>query len=183
MLLTHGITLESTGGEPNRQRRMGEGIQISGLAAWQQWIAAAADSQGQGSSAVGAAAATTPQVARLRAAGLAATLRDGVLRAEVSEAVTGESSSKAVLPQQGPGIQEEGQHQSMQQRATVAAPAGAAGAPAKPARGMLGALGGCWDFKCLRWAHGLPRQGAGAFNFPHFMLVGWQKAATTSLYW
>lgn len=48
---------------------------------------------------------------------------------------------------------------------------------------MEGALRGCWHFACLRWAHSLPRQGLGRFNFPHFMLLGWPKTATTSLFW
>lgn len=36
-------------------------------------------------------------------------------------------------------------------------------------------------FDCIREAHDLP-PGDAKFNFPHFMLVGWPKTATTSLY-
>ena len=46
---------------------------------------------------------------------------------------------------------------------------------------MLEALANCSDFECLRTAHTLPR-GSARFNFPHFLIIGWQKAGTTSLH-
>lgn len=39
----------------------------------------------------------------------------------------------------------------------------------------------CEDFACLRTAHAAGTGGP-RFNFPHFMIVGWQKCATTSLF-
>jgi hypothetical protein len=43
------------------------------------------------------------------------------------------------------------------------------------------ALAACTTLACLRDAHARPRA-ADQFNFPHALLVGWQKSATTSLY-
>jgi hypothetical protein len=34
----------------------------------------------------------------------------------------------------------------------------------------------------VRDAHAQPRHGA-QLNFPHFFIIGFQKAATTSLFW
>jgi hypothetical protein len=46
---------------------------------------------------------------------------------------------------------------------------------------FLAALADCETLECVRAAHTLPR-GAAKFGFPHFMIVGFQKAATTSLH-
>lgn len=46
---------------------------------------------------------------------------------------------------------------------------------------FLDALASCRSLACLRDAHARPRR-AGQFNFPHALVVGWQKSATTSLY-
>ncbi len=58
---------------------------------------------------------------------------------------------------------------------------GAEGAAAAPAT-RLEALRACSfeGLECVRAAHALPAGGA-KFNFPHFMIIGFQKAATTSL--
>lgn len=46
---------------------------------------------------------------------------------------------------------------------------------------FLDKLATCDSLDCLREAHMLPR-GAAKFNHPHFLIIGFQKAATTSLY-
>ncbi len=46
---------------------------------------------------------------------------------------------------------------------------------------FMQAIATCDSFECVRDAHRQPRKGA-RFNFPHFMIIGWQKSATTSLY-
>lgn len=46
---------------------------------------------------------------------------------------------------------------------------------------FIQAIATCDTFECVRDAHRQPRKGA-RFNFPHFMIIGWQKSATTSLY-
>ena len=46
---------------------------------------------------------------------------------------------------------------------------------------FIQAIATCDSFECVRDAHRQPRRGA-RFNFPHFMIIGWQKSATTSLY-
>ena len=46
---------------------------------------------------------------------------------------------------------------------------------------FLDKLATCDSLDCLRETHMLPR-GAAKFNHPHFLIIGFQKAATTSLY-
>jgi hypothetical protein len=46
---------------------------------------------------------------------------------------------------------------------------------------FLDKLATCDSLECLKEAHMLPR-GAAKFNHPHFLIIGFQKAATTSLY-
>ena len=46
---------------------------------------------------------------------------------------------------------------------------------------FLKALEVCNDMVCVREAHKLPK-GEATFNFPHFLIIGFQKAATTSLH-
>ena len=46
---------------------------------------------------------------------------------------------------------------------------------------FLEALEACNDMVCVREAHKLPK-GEAKFNFPHFLIIGFQKAATTSLH-
>ncbi len=46
---------------------------------------------------------------------------------------------------------------------------------------FLDAVRSCRSLRCLRDAHLQPRGGA-KFNFPHFMIAGWSKSATTSVY-
>ena len=46
---------------------------------------------------------------------------------------------------------------------------------------FLKALESCNDIVCVREAHKLPK-GEARFNFPHFLIIGFQKAATTSLH-
>lgn len=46
---------------------------------------------------------------------------------------------------------------------------------------FLQALSTCTTLDCVRAAHQQPRKGA-RFNFPHFMIIGFQKACTTSLF-
>ncbi|PSC68100.1 deacetylase sulfotransferase [Micractinium conductrix] len=43
------------------------------------------------------------------------------------------------------------------------------------------AVAACQDFDCLRQANELPRA-PGQFRFPHFMVIGFPKCATTSIY-
>ena len=62
----------------------------------------------------------------------------------------------------------------------------AVGAGAPPPRfppdlPFLEALAGCDTLDCVRDAHSQPRRGA-CFSFPHFIIIGFQKTATTSLY-
>jgi hypothetical protein len=56
--------------------------------------------------------------------------------------------------------------------------------PPPPADGtlpFLEALAQCDTLECLRHAHAQPRAHP-TFNFPHFLVIGFQKAATTSLF-
>jgi len=46
---------------------------------------------------------------------------------------------------------------------------------------FVDAIATCTTLECLRDAHLQPK-GQAKFNFPHFMIIGFQKAATTSLY-
>jgi len=46
---------------------------------------------------------------------------------------------------------------------------------------FLEALSTCETFKCITDAHKQPMDGI-KYNFPHFMIAGWSKSATTSLY-
>ena len=46
---------------------------------------------------------------------------------------------------------------------------------------FMDALATCDTFECVKDAHMQPRYGA-RFNYPHFMILGWQKSATSSLY-
>lgn len=46
---------------------------------------------------------------------------------------------------------------------------------------FLEALKSCKDMVCVHEAHKLPKKEA-KFNFPHFLIIGFQKAATTSLH-
>lgn len=46
---------------------------------------------------------------------------------------------------------------------------------------FLEALRTCETLRCVRDAHLQPK-GPARFNFPHFIIAGWPKAATTSLY-
>lgn len=48
-------------------------------------------------------------------------------------------------------------------------------------RTFLSALKSCTDMVCVQKAHELPKEDA-KFNFPHFLIIGFQKAATTSLH-
>ena len=58
-------------------------------------------------------------------------------------------------------------------------PAGHARFP--PQLPFLEALATCETLDCVRDAHLQPRGGA-RFNFPHFLVIGWQKSATTSVF-
>ena len=51
----------------------------------------------------------------------------------------------------------------------------------KDENGFTSMLAQCRTLECLRIAHELPRR-EDQFNFPHALIVGWQKSATTSLY-
>jgi Sulfotransferase domain len=46
---------------------------------------------------------------------------------------------------------------------------------------FLKALAACGDHECLTEVHKMPRS-TKLFNFPHFMIIGFQKSATTSLF-
>jgi hypothetical protein len=48
-------------------------------------------------------------------------------------------------------------------------------------KSFLSALQSCTDMVCIKNAHKLPK-GDAKFNFPHFLIIGFQKAATTSLH-
>lgn len=52
---------------------------------------------------------------------------------------------------------------------------------ARRAKDVVEAVRGCSSLECLRASHGRP-QGRAKFHFPHFLLIGWQKTATTSLF-
>lgn len=86
-------------------------------------------------------------------------------------------SKEAQTKGQGPGASEKGQTKTPQTTKT---------APDAATRKMgegtfLKALEACNDMVCVREAHNLPR-GETKFNFPHFLIIGFQKAATTSLH-
>ena len=46
---------------------------------------------------------------------------------------------------------------------------------------FLAAVATCNSLECVKRAHDQPR-GRARFNFPHFIILGFQKAATTSLF-
>jgi hypothetical protein len=46
---------------------------------------------------------------------------------------------------------------------------------------FLKALATCENLACVKRAHDQPRKGV-KYNFPHFIILGFQKAATTSLF-
>lgn len=48
-------------------------------------------------------------------------------------------------------------------------------------KSFVDALSTCTSLECLRKAHKIPKEKT-QFNFPHALIVGWQKSATTSLY-
>ena len=50
-----------------------------------------------------------------------------------------------------------------------------------PSATFLEGLRGCETLDCVRDAHALPH-GDARYNFPHFMIAGYSKSATTSLY-
>lgn len=52
---------------------------------------------------------------------------------------------------------------------------------AKRSKDIVEAIRGCESFDCVKMAHERPR-GNAKFNFPHFLIIGWQKTATTSLF-
>ncbi|PSC68106.1 sulfotransferase [Micractinium conductrix] len=49
------------------------------------------------------------------------------------------------------------------------------------AQAFTAAVSACANFRCLRQANKLPRA-PGQFRFPHFMVIGFPKCATTSIY-
>lgn len=55
-------------------------------------------------------------------------------------------------------------------------------ADGKKSKTFLQALAVCKDMVCVREAHLLPREEGATYNFPHFLIIGFQKAATTSLH-
>lgn len=57
------------------------------------------------------------------------------------------------------------------------------GETSKPATvpSMLQTLMRCQTLECIKVAHSRSRE-PGTFNFPHFLIIGWQKTATTSLH-
>lgn len=65
--------------------------------------------------------------------------------------------------------------------ASLAALNGLAEEQQQAAEAYTAALAACSDFACLRRANELPRA-PGQFRFPHFMVVGFPKCATTSIY-
>ena len=52
---------------------------------------------------------------------------------------------------------------------------------ARRSKDMVEAIRGCRTFQCVKMAHTRP-PGLAKFNFPHFLMIGWQKTATTSLF-
>lgn len=46
---------------------------------------------------------------------------------------------------------------------------------------VVEAIRGCTTLECVRVANSRP-MGPARFNFPHFLIIGWQKTATTSLH-
>lgn len=65
---------------------------------------------------------------------------------------------------------------------TTAAPIDKTAIRARRSLDRVEAVRGCATFECLRVAHEKPA-GKAKFNFPHFMIVGFQKSATTSLHY
>ena len=65
---------------------------------------------------------------------------------------------------------------------TDAAPIDKTAIRARRSLDRVEAVRGCDTFECLRVAHEKPA-GKATFNFPHFMIVGFQKSATTSLHY
>ena len=52
---------------------------------------------------------------------------------------------------------------------------------ARRAKDIIEAIRGCQTFECLQMAHTRP-PGPAKYNFPHFIMIGWQKTATTSIF-
>jgi hypothetical protein len=52
---------------------------------------------------------------------------------------------------------------------------------ARRSKDMVEAVRGCRTLECIKMAHTRP-VGMAKFNFPHFLMIGWQKTATTSLF-
>jgi hypothetical protein len=52
---------------------------------------------------------------------------------------------------------------------------------ARRSKDMVEAVRGCRTLECIKMAHTRPA-GLAKFNFPHFLMIGWQKTATTSLF-
>lgn len=46
---------------------------------------------------------------------------------------------------------------------------------------MLELLSTCTTFECLREAHAMPRPAGALFNYPHAIILGYPKCATTSI--
>lgn len=65
---------------------------------------------------------------------------------------------------------------------TSAAPIDKTAVRARRSLDRVEAVRGCHTLQCLRVAHEKPA-GKATFNFPHFMIVGFQKSATTSLHY
>jgi hypothetical protein len=65
---------------------------------------------------------------------------------------------------------------------TSAAPIDKTAVRARRSLDRVEAVRGCATLECLRVAHEKP-PGKAKFNFPHFMIVGFQKSATTSLHY
>jgi len=110
-----------------------------------------------------------------------------------------EEGAPAAVAEEDGEVQEDGNDNDNDQptTSTLSPPAGTTG-PSSPSPSLdpiivdtsrrfppdmpfIQAIATCNSFECVRDAHRQPRKGA-RFNFPHFLIVGWQKSATTSLY-
>ena len=65
---------------------------------------------------------------------------------------------------------------------TNAAPVDLTAIRARRSLDKVEAVRGCETLECLRIANNQP-PGRSTFNFPHFIIAGWQKSATTSLHY
>ncbi|KAL4429840.1 hypothetical protein ABPG77_010957 [Micractinium sp. CCAP 211/92] len=132
---------------------------------------AADDAGAAGSSAVSqgaAAAAAGGRQSSLQGAALAALEKAGFVENDSADEAAGQLGAAAATPAAAAGQRPEGGHQPRD-------------GSEPPLSERERALRGCRTLQCVRHAHEQPKHPA-QFNFPHFLILGFPKTATTSLF-